>query len=495
VFTSLRAKLIASYALVIVLTLTLVASGFAYVLRSYQTTLRLNQLADYAVPLTFAVERSQRLGASADEIDKYLHEQANDLDVRIFLLGPNRTVMLDTDQTLIGRQLPLPTEERARLGGQMQWGTLDVPDGPALTFIAVTTPPPRAPSRDAPTVAPPNLVVAVPESSIGSAWLELAPSLFLGAFIALVLSIAVAIVLARSIARPLAQVTAASERMATGDFDQYIDVRGHDEVGLLASSFNTMAREVGQMHRTMRDFLANVSHELRTPLTSIEGYSQAMTDGTITSPDQYRDAALIIGEEAGRMHRLVEDLLYLSRIESGQIDIVRSKLDLTELLRNCVRQVQPQIESAGLAIDVEAAPIPPILADRHRLQQVFVNLLDNAVKHTPKAGSIDVRAYPTRSTLSREPVDLQGHRSDGNKADGNWVAVDVHNTGSYIPPDHVNRIFERFYQVDQARSRNGDGHGLGLAIVQQIVQAHHGRVEVSSDPGKGTTFTVYLPAA
>lgn len=489
-FASLRAKLIASYALVIVLTLILVASGFTYVLRSYQTTLRLNQLADYALPLTFAVERSQRLGATPDDIDKYLRDQANELNVRIFLVGSNRRVTLDTDRTLVGQPIPLPTEERARLGGTMAWGTLDVPGGAPLTFIAMTAPPPRATTRDSAPPPPPNLVVAVPESSLGSAWLELAPSLILGALLALVLAIAVAVVLARSIARPLAQVTVATERMATGDFDQFIDVRGRDEVGQLATSFNIMAREVGRMHRTMRDFLTNVSHELRTPLTSIEGYSLAMTDGTISTPAEYRDAAQIIGEEAARMHRLVEDLLYLSKIESGQIDINRAKVDLPDLLRSCVRQVQPQVDNAGLAIDVTAAPVPPILADGHRLQQVFVNLIDNAVKHTPKPGTIEVRAYPTRTHFAREPGG-----APSLKLDSNWIAVDVHNPGSYIPPDHADRIFERFYQVDQARSYNGDGHGLGLAIVHQIVHAHHGRVEVASDPKDGTTFTVYLPAA
>src|SRR4029077_19660568 len=133
-----------------------------------------------------------------------------------------------------------------------------------------------------------------------------------------------------------------------------------------------------------------VSHELRTPLTSIEGYSAAMMDGTIRDSGRYRDAARIISDEAARMHRLVEDLLYLSKIESKQIDIDRVRLDLPDLLRSCVRQVQPQVDNAGLTVGVEASTLPPIVADGHRLQQVFVNLLDNAVKHTPAAGSIRV---------------------------------------------------------------------------------------------------------
>jgi signal transduction histidine kinase len=496
VFGSLRGKLIASYALVIVLTLVLAGSGFTYVIRAYQTRIRLNQLADLALPLAYQVHQFQRQGTPASDVSQFLKDQAAYLDVRIFLVDPNRQVVLDTGRDLVGQTLPLPTDERKRLGGTMQTGTLDVAGESRLIFVAMIshserdTAPGGTPTGLTPGATPIGLVIAAPEDRVTTAWLQLAPSLLAGAMAALIVSIAVAVLLARSISKPLAKVTAASERMATGDFDQFIDARGRDEVGQLATSFNTMAREVGRIHQTMRDFLANVSHELRTPLTSIEGFSQAMVDGTITRPEQYREAGRIIGEEAERMHRLVEDLLYLSKIESGQVDIERSRLDLADLLRSCVRQVQPQVETAGLKVEMETTPVPSVLADSHRLQQVFVNLLDNAVKHTPPAGLIQVKAYPVASCgVKAEPDPV------AVKIGGAWVAVDVHNTGSYIAPDHADRIFERFYQIDEARLRNGDGSGLGLAIVREIVQAHHGQVEVTSDPKRGTTFTVFLPAA
>jgi two-component system OmpR family sensor kinase len=488
VFASLRAKLIASYVLIIVLTLVLAGSGFTFLLRAYQTQLRLDQLSDLALPLAFQVRSLQRVGAPPTEVDQFLLDQSAELNLRIFLIGADQKVMFDTDHNFIGQPLPPPTENRRRLGGIMRWGTVNVTGQPRLTYIEMTAPPERPASRD--RDPPVNLAVAVPESTLSAAWLQLAPSLLAGALVASVVSIAVAFWLARSISRPLAQVTRASERMATGDFDQFIDVRGHDEVGHLAASFNTMAREVGRMHQTMRDFLANVSHELRTPLTSIEGYSAAMIDGTIRDPDRYRDAARIISDEASRMHRLVEGLLYLSKIESKQIDLERARLDLPDLLRSCVRQVQPQVDNAGLTVGIEAVSLPPILGDGHRLQQVFVNLLDNAVKHTPAAGTIRVAAH-----LTTERQHLNGLDGTGAKCDPAWVAVDVHNSGSYIAPDESERIFERFYQIDHVRSRRGDGSGLGLAIVQEIVLAHRGSVEVSSDPERGTTFTVYLPVA
>jgi signal transduction histidine kinase len=497
VLGSLRAKLIASYVVVVVLTLILAGSGFAYVIRLYQTQLRLNQLADLAVPLAIQVRSLQRAGVSSPELNQFLQDQAADLDVRILLLDPNHKVTLDTSTTFLGKTLPVGSDEMRRLGGEIQMGNLTMDGSGPLTYIALVprTDRPAGSGSSALTAPPPSeppitLVLAEPETAVTTAWLQLAPSLIEAALAALVVAVVVAIFLARSISRPLAQVSAASERMAKGDFDQFIPVRGSDEVSHLADSFNVMAREVGQMHRTMRDFLANVSHELRTPLTSIEGFSTAMSDGTIRSPEEFRDAARIIEEEADRMRRLVEDLLYLSKIESGQIAINRSRLDLSDLLRSCVRQVQPQAEHAHLNVELETHPVPPILADGHRLQQVFVNLLDNAVKHTPPTGTIEVKAYPLTDRPLKEPSDLA--RQNGH---GPWIAVDVHNSGSYISPEHAGRIFERFYQVDQSRAGNVGGSGLGLAIVQEIVQAHHGKVSVASDPKSGTTFTVVLPAA
>ncbi len=486
-FGSLRSKLIASYALVIVLSLVLAGTGFTFPLRYYQTQLRLSYLADISLPLTAELWWYERRGVSQVDINQSLRDQAarlSQLDARLLLIDQQRRITFDTGNSLIGQLLPDPSDELLRSGVPVEWGVLSPPDGQPLTFIMVHL----RPDRDGARMVRDNLVVAVPEQTVTSAWLQLSPGLTGAAILAMIISVAVALLLARSIAGPLAQVTKASERMAKGDFEQFIPVSGRDEIGQLATSFNTMAREVGQMNRTMRDLLANVSHDLRTPLTSIEGFAQAMVDGTIKTTEEYVNAARIIGDEAERMHRLVEDLLYLSKIESGQIRIERKNLNVPELLEACVRQVQPQATHAGLSVELDAPPVPPVLADSHRLQQVFVNLLDNAVKHTPSGGTVHVRTYSDPGqTRSAE----QGRTRA--KASPTWVAVEVHNSGSHIPPEHVDRIFERFYRVD--RSRKDDGSGLGLAIVREIVQAHNGRVTVKSDAQTGTTFTVFLPSA
>lgn len=484
-FGSLRTKLIASYAIVIILSLALAGTGFTYLLRLYQTQLRLNELGDLSLPLTYQLRRFEHAGASPAQVGQLLRDQASELNIRLLLVNPRHVIIQDTGGTLVGKRLPAPSNERQRVAGvTIEWGELTPANEAALTFISVQS----SADPDDPRRPRDDLVLAVPEQSVTSSWLQLAPGLTAAAIAAMLISIGVALFLARSIAGPLAQVTAASERMAQGDFEQFIPVHGHDEVGQLASSFNTMAREVGQMNRTMRDLLANVSHDLRTPLTSIEGFAQAMIDGTTKTPEEYADAARIIGDEAERMHRLVEDLLYLSKIESGQIEIERKNVNLSALLQVCVRQVQPQATRAGLSVELDAPIAPVILADGHRMQQVFVNLLDNAVKHTPAGGEVRVRAYrEAGGALSAGPGWVKRRPAPG------WVAVDVHNTGSHIPPQHLGRIFERFYRVD--RTRKDGGSGLGLAIVREIVQAHQGRVTVSSDQEAGTTFTVHLPFA
>jgi signal transduction histidine kinase len=297
------------------------------------------------------------------------------------------------------------------------------------------------------------------------------PRLIVAGSIALVISVAVALLLSQSISGPLGQITRASEEMAQGKYDQQIEVHSRDEVGRLATAFNTMAREVNRSQRTLREFLADASHELRTPLTSIQGFSQAMAEGTIETPEDLAESARIINQEAQRMHALVNDLLDLSQIETGQVTMQKEPLDLDDLLRTCVERFQRQAQEKGLKIQVEVPSLPSLEGDVRRLEQVFSNLLDNAVRHTPQEGTITLRAAVSDTA----------------------VRVAVHNTGSLIPEEDLPHVFERFYQVDKSAN---EGHtGLGLAIAYEVVQAHGGTVSARSSEEEGTEFTVALPLA
>jgi len=486
-FRSLRAKLVASYSLVILLCLVLAGSAFVYMLRDYQRQIKLNQLSDLVVPITWQVRLLERSGATADQVAGFLQDRASEMDVRILLVDSSSgQVVADTSGELQGSRIPLPQPSQpARDSSESVSVTFTRQGNPGVVFI-VTQNRPAPPTDRTATRSSSSYIVAlaVPEQSLTSSWLELAPRLSFAALISLIVSIAAAFLLSRSISKPIAAITRASEEMAKGNYEQNIEVHSKDEVGRLAEAFNDMSRQVSTSHRTLRDFLANVSHDLRTPLTSVQGFSQAMMDGTIKSPEEYAEAAQIINDEAGRMRRLVEDLLLLSKIESGQLPIDREELDLRELLRVCVKRAGPQAQQAGVTLTMEADHQAQVIGDEGRLEEVFRNLLDNALRHTPRNGTV---------TVSLQPVGPSGH--GGNGRDKGSVAtyrVAVHNTGSYIPPEDQPRIFERFYQVDKSRARNSDGSGLGLAIASEIVHAHGGTIAVESDPSAGTTFTVVI---
>ncbi|HET7771673.1 MAG TPA: ATP-binding protein, partial [Chloroflexota bacterium] len=262
-----------------------------------------------------------------------------------------------------------------------------------------------------------------------------------------------------------------AQAIARGDLKQTIPVRGRDEVAQLAASFNTMSAEVERSHRTLREFVANASHELRTPLTSIQGFSQALVDGAVEGAEGSVEAGKIINEEAERMRRLVEDLLYLSRVEAADMGVAREPVDLSALLREGLRRLEHVARQRNLEVNVDDGPLPLVPGDASQLDRVFGNLLENAGKYTPAGGRITVTSG----------------------AAGDKVTVRVHNTGAVIPAEDLPRVFDRFYRVDKSRARDVEGSGLGLAIAREVVERHGGELSAESAEGQGTAFTVTLP--
>jgi signal transduction histidine kinase len=232
-----------------------------------------------------------------------------------------------------------------------------------------------------------------------------------------------------------------------------------------------MSRQVSNSHKTLRDFLANVSHELKTPLTSVQGFSQAMTDGTLSSPEQYSEAGRIINDEAVRMRGLVDDLLYLSQVEQGEFSVQLDTLSPEELIKATRERFERRASQSGVTLAVDARETPPIQADERRLEQALANIVDNAVRHTPSGGTV---------TLA-------------SAAENGHVKLSVHNTGSVIPAEAMPHVFERFFQADPSGARADANTGLGLAITKEIVDAHGGRVDVESSAEDGTRFTITLP--
>ncbi len=236
-----------------------------------------------------------------------------------------------------------------------------------------------------------------------------------------------------------------------------------------------------QLERIRRDFLANVSHELRTPLTSIRGFVQAILEGMVVNEEQTRRYLHVIMDESLRLSRLVNTILDLSRIESNAIEMDLERLDLGEIIDDTVESLEPICKDRDIQIHVELDRLPPVQADRDWMAQIFLNLLENAVRHSPKGKRVSVFGNTCE-------------HPDSSGVNAPYVQVQIEDEGEGIPQEDLPYIWERFYKVDKSRRyQHGVGTGLGLVIVKELVQMHNGSVEAENRAEGGARFTVRLP--
>jgi signal transduction histidine kinase len=271
--------------------------------------------------------------------------------------------------------------------------------------------------------------------------------------------------------QPLRDMAAAARAMETGDYSRRIRTRSRDEVGQLAVAFNRMSAELEVLERSRRDLVANVSHELKTPITAIRAHLENLADG-VEQPD--RATLQVMLAQTERLGRLVDQLLDLSRLESGEVPLHPETFALAPLVERVASEIAVDRSVADIELRNDVPDRLQVRADEERVHQVVFNLVDNAVRFTPPGGTVTVSA------------DLEDDR----------VVVTVADTGVGIGPEHLPRLFERFYRADPARSRDdGGGTGIGLAIARSIVEGHGGRIVAESEPGRGARFTFDLPAA
>lgn len=287
--------------------------------------------------------------------------------------------------------------------------------------------------------------------------------------VGLIVSSVAGAALARRAMRPVERITsAAMDIYHTQDLDRRVDVRANDEVGRLGLAFNEMLDRLGNLFRSQQRFVADVSHEMRTPLTVIRGNADLLR--AMGCAD--RESLDAIVSETDRMTRLVSDLLLLSQADAGMLPMHCEPVDVAPLLTDVARSGNIMADGR---VSVEASFKGELIVhgDADRIKQVLLNLVENAIKHTPDGGAV---------------------RLAGASTDAGMVLLSVSDTGLGIPPEDLPHVFERFYRVDKSRSRAHGGVGLGLAIARSIIEAHGGDIEVQSEVGVGTTFNVWLPA-
>ncbi len=450
--SSLRSRLWLSYAFLIVTALGVVATVLLLFLWRSPLLYRQTEARLSAATEALTNPAAGDLLLRVERIDAL----AQALNVRILLLNPNDRVLYDSQPqapALLWPRRPLvqnPTLIRDASGMAWLSSLRPLPDGRRLVVAA---PRPRVP------------VLAILSEG-------LLPPLLGGGILALLLALGLAFWIARWVADPLQQVMVAARSFPSAPTGP-VPERGPREVRELTRAFNTMTRRVQAAQKSQRDFVANVSHELKTPLTSIQGFAQAILDGTADSQQALRQSAEVIYAEATRLHRMVLDLLDLARLDAGVLELKMGPVDMVALLSHVVERFTPAASAAGVQLSVQASPrLPSLLGDGDRLAQVFINLVDNALKFTPAGGAVTLRAAHDRGE----------------------VHISVSDTGRGIPAEALPHVFERFYRADAAR-RGGEGHGfgLGLAIAKEITEAHGGRISVRSAEGRGTAFIVHLP--
>ena len=300
-------------------------------------------------------------------------------------------------------------------------------------------------------------------------------SITVALFASLAAALAVSAYVSRRIAGPVGRLAVAARRVASGRYDTRVGAPGLGaEFSTLTTSFNAMADQLQTVESTRRRLLGDLAHEMRTPVATLDAYLEGMQDGVVTFDPA---TVAMLRTQTGRLTRLAEDISAVSRAEEHQLDLHLQPVAPADLVATAVGAFGDRYTEQDVALAADVEPdLPRLSADPERVGQVFTNLLDNALRHTPAGGRVTVTAAV----------------SD----DGRAVEFVVSDTGTGIPAEHLPHIFERFYRVDRARDRAHGGSGIGLAIVKALVEAHGGTVTATSaGQGHGAVFTVTLPAA
>lgn len=318
-----------------------------------------------------------------------------------------------------------------------------------------------------------TLIMAIPAGTFNPLEQEFSQSvrdsILLAGGVALIIALGLGILLVRRLARPLTELRLAAEQISQGRLEPRVNITSSDELGRLGETFNQMAESLQRSEKLRRQLILDIAHELRTPLMIQQSHLELLLDNVVPPTPQQLQT---IYEQNLLLGRLVRDLQLLALADAGELQILRTPTSLGELLRGVAAQVEPTLAEKRLRLETEIADDLPTLAlDRQRIEQVLLNILDNACRYTPPGGAI-------RLSASKE---------------GSVVHVSVRDEGPGIAPDDLPHLFERFYRGDKSRARASGGTGLGLAIAKALIEAHGGKIWAENVPEGGARFHFTLP--
>ncbi|MFC2002104.1 ATP-binding protein [Chloroflexota bacterium] len=439
---SLRFRLLVAFAIVI-----MVAVGAVYFFTSQTTGGEIRRFGEQTEHarfnrVGFELFRHYREHGCWEGIQSNVEQWGSLYGQRIILTDSSGVVVADSQGELLG-ELYQPDTPGRRLSSPMAGST------PGTLYIS--------PEPSAGFPSPRSLSQAVGRFLI---W---------GALAAVAIALLITFFLSRRISAPIKALMLTARQLGQGDLSKRVQSTDKGEMGELAQAFNSMAGDLERTEQLRRNMVADAAHELRTPLSNIRGYIEAIRDG-VKKPDA--DTINILDQEAVLLSRLVDELQELSLTEAGELKLNCQPADMAVLINQTVASMQAQVATKGVAVAIDLTDrLSLVNIDHNRICQVLRNLLENAISHTASGGVITVAA---------------GQQDD-------YLEVSVTDTGEGIPAADLSNIFERFYRVDKSRARATGGSGLGLTITKRLVEAHGGKIEVQSEPGKGSRFSFTVP--
>lgn len=499
---SLQFKLLAAFMLVISVMLGTVLWGISAFFKDQILAVRQHELLKRGMELAYTIQSFNEEVWNPSRLNDLLANADQYIDARIWVLDASGQIIAMSGRHLNGNPPP-----GSGLGGGPGLGRGPMVNGMGMSPMggmrglfnqldAVYSGQVLTKTMDHPYYGEKMVIVAVPiknETGDVSGAILLNSSvtgintfmqriyyyIALGGLVTLILALLVVNRLTRAIVRPLMAMEQAAGALAAGDYTIRVSINSSDEVGRLGHAFNALATdlatfmaEIEKAEKLRRDFVANVSHELRTPLTILRGYTAALLDGTVTSPDQSSKYLNIMQEETVRLERLVKDLLDLSRLQSETAPWQTEPVPLPIIAENVIHMVEPSAKKKNISLHFTSDEnTSEILGNADRLIQLLLILLDNALKHTPMEGRVTV-------TITQEQ---------------NRIILKVADTGIGIAQEDLPYIWDRFYKADKSHTRSESGAGLGLAIAKQIIERHGALVSVVSARQCGSTFTITFP--
>lgn len=458
---SIRSRLVGSYLLIILLTVTIFSVALVFIIRQnyYGNAEEILERQAQSAANLYNRYPPNSLKKNAKVL---LENTIESIDAQVQIIDSKGIVLADSELAgLVGHKIVAPDVENSLKDKTMsKWiGKISSTDEP---IVSVSYP-----------LKSGNEVIGVVRlvSTLSKFNNEIRKIvLFFGIMGIVVLAIVLFLgyLLSNTITGPVKEITVAAEKMACGELDVRVSKRYDDEVGKLAVTLNFMAKEIADHQKTKDDLIASISHELRTPLTSIKGWAATLNSGSFTDISEIREGLGIIENETDRLAFLANELLDYAKLTTKNVSIGLDVVDVGEFLCEIRNQMNPRAQRRCITLELEVEDdMALIKADRNRLKQVMINILDNSLKYTQEGGVIKTSSQCIRDEM----------------------LISIEDSGIGIPEEDLPRIKEKYYKVSTSFS----GNGLGLSICDEIISLHNGRLEISSVYGKGTRVDIYIP--